>query len=64
MTVDLSNLDAGIMNIVTGESGQVLSPYYLDQWQAWLEGRSFVFPFSDGAVEQAKKHELRLEPGK
>ena len=64
MTVDFSNLDASIMNIVTGESGQIFSSHYLDQWPAWLEGRSFAFPFSDGAVEQAKKHELRLEPGR
>ena len=64
MTVDFSNLDASTMNIVTGQSGQILGPHYLDQWQAWMEGRSFVFPFSDGAVERAKRHQLRLEPGK
>jgi len=45
MTVDFSDLDASIMNIVTGQSGQIFSPHYLDQWQAWLEGYSFVFPF-------------------
>jgi penicillin amidase len=64
MTVDLSNLDTSTMNIVTGQSGQLFSPHYLDQWQPWLEGRSFVFPFSDRAVAQARKHELRLEPQK
>ncbi|HYN15674.1 MAG TPA: penicillin acylase family protein [Terriglobales bacterium] len=64
MTVDFSNLDASTMNLVTGQSGQIFSPHYLDQWQAWAEGRSFVFPFSDEAVERAKKLELRLEPGK
>jgi penicillin amidase len=64
MTVEFSNLDASTMNIVTGQSGQLFSPHYLDQWKAWLEGRSFVLPFSDGAVERAKKHELRLVPGK
>ncbi len=64
MTVDFSNLDTSTMNIVTGQSGQIFSPHYLDQWQAWMKGRSFVFPFSDGAVERAKRHELRLEPGK
>jgi len=64
MTVDFSNLDASIMNIVTGESGQIFSPHYLDQWQAWLEGRSFGFPFSDEAVKRANRHELRMEPGR
>jgi len=64
MTVDFSNLDASTMNIVTGQSGQIFSPHYLDQWKAWQEGRSFVFPFSDGAVNQAKRHELTLQPAK
>jgi len=64
MTVDLSNLDGSTMNIVTGQSGQVFSPHYLDQWTAWMEGRSFLFPFSDGAVNRAKQHELLLEAGK
>ncbi|HXP48237.1 MAG TPA: penicillin acylase family protein [Terriglobales bacterium] len=64
MTVDFANLDASTMNIVTGQSGQIFSPHYLDQWKAWAEGRSFVFPFSDGAVDRAKQQELRLEPGK
>jgi penicillin G amidase len=64
MTVDFSSLDASTMNIVTGQSGQLLSPHYLDQWKPWLEGRSFVFPFSDRAIEQARRHELRLEPAR
>jgi len=64
MTVDFANLDASTMNIVTGQSGQIFSPHYLDQWKSWAEGRSFVFPFSDGAVERAKRHELRLEPAR
>ena len=64
MTVDFSSLDASTLNIVTGQSGQIFSLHYLDQWQPWLEGRSFVFPFSDAAVDHAKQHELRLEPGR
>jgi penicillin G amidase len=62
--VDFSNLDATTMNIVTGQSGQIFSPHYLDQWKSWLEGRSFPFAFSDAAVERARAHELRLEPVK
>ena len=64
MTVDFSNLDASTMNIVTGQSGQVFSPHYLDQWKSWIEGRSFLFAFSDAAVERSKLHELRLEPAR
>jgi penicillin amidase len=62
MTVDFSNLDGTTMNIVSGESGQISSHHYLDQWPAWAEGTTFVSPFTDGAVNQAKRHELRLEP--
>ncbi len=64
MTVDFSNLDTSTMNIVTGQSGQIFSPHYLDQWQAWAEGRSFLFPFSTEAVDRASRHKLRLEPRK
>lgn len=64
MTVDFSNLDATTMNIVTGQSGQIFSPHYLDHWKAWAGGRSFSFPFSHEAVERAKQHEVRLQPAR
>jgi penicillin amidase len=64
MTVDLSNVDASTMNIVTGQSGQILSTHYLDHWNDWINGHSFIFPFSDEAVERAKRHELLLKPAK
>jgi len=62
MTVDLADLDSSTMNVVTGESGQLFSAHYLDQFRAWYEGFSFVFPFSEAAVRAAKKHELTLQP--
>jgi penicillin amidase len=62
MTVDLANLDSSTMNLVTGECGQLFSSHYMDQFRAWYEGYSFVFPFSKAAVNAAKKHELTLEP--
>jgi penicillin G amidase len=62
MTVDLANLDASNFNIVTGQSGQLFSAYYMDQWQAWYQGSSFPMPFSDGAVIRAGGHELSLLP--
>ncbi len=64
MTVDLSDLDHSTMNVVTGQSGQIFSPYYEDQWKAWYEGGTFVMPFSDPAVAAARKHELVLHPAK
>jgi penicillin G amidase len=62
MTVDLSNLDQSTLNLVTGEAGNFFSPYYMDQWKVWYEGSTFVWPFSEPAVEKARAHELVLEP--
>jgi penicillin amidase len=46
MVVDLSNLDASLQNITVGESGQVLSRHYRDQWDAYMAGRSFPMQFN------------------
>lgn len=64
MTVDFSNLDGSTFNIVLGESGQPFSPHYVDQWDAWYNGKTFTLAFSDSAVESAKQHELKLEPAR
>jgi penicillin amidase len=64
MTVDFANLDASTFNIVIGESGQIFSPYYMDQWPAWYGNTTFTLAYSDKAVQSAKTHELTLEPGK
>jgi penicillin amidase len=64
MTVDFANLDASTFNIVIGESGQIFSPYYMDQWPAWYGNTTFSLAYSDAAVEGAKMHELTLEPRK
>jgi len=61
-TADLSNLDASTLNLVTGQSGNFLSPYYMDQWAAWYKGTTFVLPFSKTAVENSATHRLMLEP--
>jgi penicillin amidase len=62
MVVDFSNLDKSVQNITLGESGQVFSPHYKDQFDAWYNGRSFPMSFSDAAVQQATVHKLVLEP--
>lgn len=64
MTVDFANLDASTLNLVTGQSGQLLSPYYMDQFPAWYEGWTFPLPFSANAVERSRAHTLLLEPAK
>jgi penicillin G amidase len=64
ITVDLSNLDQSTLNLVTGEAGNFLSPYYMDQWDAWYTNFTFPWPFSPQAVEKASAHQLVLEPGR
>jgi penicillin G amidase len=62
MTADLSNLDQSTLNLVTGEAGNFLSPYYMDQWKAWYQGFTFQLPFSPQAVAKAEAHHLVLAP--
>ena len=45
MVVDFSDLDQSLQNITIGESGQVLSSHYRDQWDAYWAGRSFPMQF-------------------
>jgi penicillin amidase len=62
LTVDWGNLDGSTENIVMGESGDPLSPYFLDQFPYWYKGKTFAMPFSDAAVAAATTHTLRLVP--
>lgn len=61
-TMDWSDVDASTENIVMGESGDPLSPYYRDQWPDWYGGRTFPLAFTDGAVLASTRHTLRLLP--
>ena len=63
-TANLADLDQSTLNIVTGQGGNFLSPYYMDQWKAWYEGTTFTLPFSAKAVEVARTHRLVLQPAK
>ena len=63
-TANLADLDQSTLNLVTGEAGNFLSPYYMDQWKAWYEGTTFSLPFTDKAVSAATAHALALEPSK
>jgi penicillin G amidase len=62
LTVDWSNLDGSTENIVMGESGDPVSPYYLNQFPYWYAGKTFAMPFTEPAVEKATQHTLRLVP--
>ena len=59
---DLSNFDNSLMEITTGESGQVASPHYRDQFPEWFEGRGIPAPFSEAAEEKLRAHRLTLVP--
>jgi len=63
-TANMADLDQSTLNLVTGQGGNFLSPYYMDQWKAWYEGTTFTLPFSAKAVDEAKTHRLVMEPGK
>ena len=56
---DLANLPASTMTLPQGESGQVGSPYYLDQWPSWAAGEALSLPFGAAA---APSHTLTLRP--
>jgi penicillin G amidase len=61
-TADLADLDSSTLNIVVGQSGNVGSPHYKDQWDAWYNGTTFQLAFKAETVANAKEHELRLIP--
>ena len=61
-TIDWSDVDGSTQNIVLGESGDPLSPYFRDQWNDWYGGTTFPLAFSPAAVAAQTKHTLRLLP--
>ena len=61
-TANLGDLDQSTLNTVTGQGGNFLSPYYMDQWDAWYEGSTFTLPFTSRAVDATGAHRLILRP--
>ena len=49
---------------MTGQGGNFLSPYYMDQWKAWYEGSTFACLSHRKQWKRAAAHRLVLEPGK
>jgi penicillin amidase len=58
-----ANWDDSILLITSGESGQVGSSHYTDQFSYWYEGKPIVLAFSDAAEKTTRKHTLSLKPG-
>jgi penicillin G amidase len=63
-TANLADFDQSTLNTVTGQGGNFLSPYYMDQWKAWYRGSTFPLAYSARAVEANRRHQLLLEPAK
>jgi penicillin G amidase len=62
MVVDLSNFDRSTWVNLTGESGHVDDPNYLDQLPLWQNQKTLAWPFSRRAVLAASRDFLVLEP--
>jgi penicillin amidase len=59
---DLSDWDDSILLIPAGQSGQLGSAHYADQFSYWFEGKPIAAPFSDNAELAVRRHLLKLEP--
>ncbi len=62
LTVDLANPDRTTLNLVLGQSGNPASPWFLDQFQSWLHGATYTFPFTNQATTPTITHTLTLTP--
>jgi penicillin amidase len=58
--LDWSNIDDARENVVLGESGNPLSPYFMDQWPEYYNGRSIALPFTASIVSAHAQHRLLL----
>lgn len=57
MDVDLSNWERSLLNVQIGQSGQIFSRHYKDQWEDYYNGRSYPMQF--GAVRATSTLEFR-----
>ncbi len=58
-----ANWDQSILLIPAGQSGQLGSSHYSDQFSYWYEGKPIFAPFNEAAVSKTRKHTLTLKPG-
>ncbi len=59
---NLANWDDSILLIPAGESGQLGSGHYTDQFSYWYEGKPIFMPFTDPAEAKTRRHTLTLKP--
>ncbi len=59
---DLGDWDHSMLTLVAGESGEIFSPHYRDQFPAYLRGLGLPLWFTPRAVAAHARHTLRLAP--
>ena len=59
---NVGDWDSSLMVIPGGQSGQLGSGHYSDQFRYWYDGTPIVAPFSESAESATRKHMLVLKP--
>jgi penicillin amidase len=62
MVANVGDWDNSLMVIPGGQSGQLGSSHYSDQFPYWYEAKPVIAPFSDAAEAAVRKHTLTLKP--
>ena len=62
MVVDLSNFDNSRTILPSGQSGHVMSKYYDDQVESWIENNMYILNFSREQVELNQREYMFLRP--
>jgi penicillin amidase len=62
MVVDLSDLDNSRTVLPSGQSGHVMSKYYDDQVDRWIENDMYTLHFTRKVVEQHQENVMYLRP--
>jgi penicillin G amidase len=61
MTAEPGDWDRSLLNELTGQSGQILSRHYRDQWPDYYAGRSYPMQFEH--IEAKSTLHLQPAPG-
>ena len=62
MIVDLSNFDNSMTVLPTGQSGHVMSKYYDDQVENWIQNNMLPQYFGREVIEASKESVMYLTP--